>query len=98
MKLHLHTESTFNFSLLGLGAAMFANTFISVIINNTRMVWLAFYACESFREKFPWTSCDREWTTTDCKDFDILEDDLHLNEKSRSPAYEFFRYIWFIIK
>lgn len=53
---------------------------------NTIIGWAVYYLMASFQYELPWTSCNNEWNTPNCRPVTMLTPNMN----ATSPAREFF--------
>ena len=56
----------------GVGWGMIIVTHIGVLYYNTIMVWTVYFLGMSFQNPLPWTRCDNDWNTPNCRGRDNL--------------------------
>ena len=72
----------------GSGMATVMLSFLLATYYNVIMSWAMFYLGASFQNELPWTTCQHDWTTSDC--FDWTKNISERTNKSTSPTQEFY--------
>ncbi|KAF5299704.1 hypothetical protein FQA39_LY11499 [Lamprigera yunnana] len=73
-------------ALKGVGYAICLIDIYMGMYYNTIIGWAVYYLFASFQSELPWTRCDNEWNTKDCRPVTSLNQFIN----STSPAKEFF--------
>lgn len=73
-------------ALKGVGYAICLIDIYMGMYYNTIIGWAVYYLVASFQSELPWTRCDNEWNTKDCRPVTSLNPLIN----STSPAREFF--------
>ena len=63
------------------------------IYYNVIISWAFFYFFSSFSWTLPWSSCDNDWNSENCKEnnYDLNNDTVLTSNLTKSPSDEFYQ-------